>query len=52
VVRTFELAYERLTQRSAGAAALVQVAAYLAPEEIPEELLTAGAAQVGPESRA
>jgi transcriptional regulator with XRE-family HTH domain len=49
VVRTFGLAYERLAQRNRGAAALVQVAAYLAPEAIPEELLTAGAARGGPE---
>jgi tetratricopeptide (TPR) repeat protein/transcriptional regulator with XRE-family HTH domain len=50
VVRTFGLAYERLAQRHAGAAALVQVAAYLAPEAIPEELLIQGAAQGGPEA--
>ena len=49
VVRTFGLAYQRLEQRNVGAAALVQVAAYLAPEAIPEQMLIQGAEQLGPE---
>jgi tetratricopeptide (TPR) repeat protein len=48
VVRTFGVAYERLLQCHPGAAALAQVCAYLAPEVIPEELITEGAEQLGP----
>lgn len=49
VARTFGLAYERLERHNAGAAALVQIYAYLAPEAIPEDLIKAGTEHLGQE---
>ncbi|MEL6225241.1 MAG: NB-ARC domain-containing protein, partial [Cyanobacteria bacterium J06627_8] len=43
VTVTFSLAFERLIQRSAVAADLLRLCAYLAPDGIPEEIFTKGA---------
>lgn len=47
VVTTWSVAFERLEQTQPAAADLLRLCALLAPEAIPEELFTAGAAQLG-----
>lgn len=44
VATTWSLAFERIEERSPAAAELLQVCAFVAPDQIPEELLTGGAA--------
>lgn len=48
VAATLSLAYEQVKQANPAAAELVLWCAFLNPSEIPEELLTAGAAQLEP----
>ena len=47
VMVTFALAFQKVAEQSAAAADLVRVCAFLAPDDIPEELFTAGAAELG-----
>jgi hypothetical protein len=47
VTVTFSLAIEKLRQRSAAAAGLIRLCAFLAPDEIPEEIFTVGASTLG-----
>ena len=49
VVTTFSLSFEQVAQASPAAAEVLRACAFLAPEAIPEELLTQGAAQWGPD---
>jgi tetratricopeptide (TPR) repeat protein/transcriptional regulator with XRE-family HTH domain len=44
VATTWSLAFQRVEQKNPGAAALLQLCAFLSPDAIPEELLTRGAA--------
>jgi tetratricopeptide (TPR) repeat protein len=44
---TFSLAFEKVLQRNPTAADLIRVCAFLAPDAIPEEIFTAGAAELG-----
>jgi len=48
VVRTFSLCFERVEQESPPAADLLRLCAFLAPDAIPETLITQGAAHLGP----
>jgi tetratricopeptide (TPR) repeat protein/DNA-binding XRE family transcriptional regulator len=48
VTATFRLSYERVQQISLEAADVLRVCALLAPDTIPEELLTEGAPHLGP----
>ena len=47
VTVTFSLAFEKVGTRSAAAADLLRVCAFLAPDSIPEEIFTAGAGVLG-----
>ncbi|MBE9178805.1 tetratricopeptide repeat protein [Oculatella sp. LEGE 06141] len=47
VTVTFSLAFSRVEERSLAAADLIRVCAFLAPDAIPEEIFTAGAAELG-----
>jgi tetratricopeptide (TPR) repeat protein len=47
VIVTFALAFQKVAEQSAAAADLVRVCAFLAPDDIPEELFTVGAAELG-----
>ena len=44
---TFSLAFKKVAEASAAAADLVRVCAFLAPDAIPEEIFTEGAAELG-----
>ncbi|HEX6483187.1 MAG TPA: FxSxx-COOH system tetratricopeptide repeat protein [Ktedonobacteraceae bacterium] len=48
VATTWALAFQQVKQESAAAADLLCLCAFLAPDAIPEELLTRGAAELGP----
>lgn len=48
VTITFSLALQKVEQANAAASQLLQVCAFLAPDAIPEELLTAGKDALGP----
>ena len=48
VATTWALSFEQVKQESAAAADLLCLCAFLAPDAIPEELLTRGAAELGP----
>jgi tetratricopeptide (TPR) repeat protein/DNA-binding XRE family transcriptional regulator len=48
VATTWLLSFQRIEQQSPAAAELLRLCAFLAPDAIPEELLTRGAAQLGP----
>lgn len=47
VMTTFSLAFEQVRQRSPAAAELLKLCTFLAPEAIPEELITGGATHLG-----
>jgi Flp pilus assembly protein TadD len=47
VMVTFSLAFQKVAEQSAAAADLVRICAFLAPDDIPEELFTGGAAELG-----
>jgi hypothetical protein len=47
VTVTFSLAFQKVAERSAAAADLIRVCAFLAPDAIPEEIFTEGAGQLG-----
>ena len=47
VTATFSLAFEKVTEASAAAADIVRVCAFLAPDDIPEEIFTAGSEFLG-----
>lgn len=47
VVKTFALAFEKIQARNTGAAELLRLCAFLAPDSIPEELIITGAPQLG-----
>ncbi|HEY7417444.1 MAG TPA: tetratricopeptide repeat protein, partial [Ktedonobacteraceae bacterium] len=47
VIITWSVSFERLTQRNPAAAELLQFCAFLAPDAIPEELLSRGAGELG-----
>lgn len=47
VSKTFALSYEQVEQRNKTAADLLRLCAFLAPDAIPEELLTEGASEPG-----
>jgi tetratricopeptide (TPR) repeat protein len=48
VATTFELSFERVASASPAAADLLRLCAFLHPDAIPEEILTEGAAELGP----
>lgn len=48
VMHTFTFALERIRQRSPGAIEVLTACAFLAPDAIPEELFTEGAAVLSP----
>ncbi len=48
VATTWSLAFERVKEKNSAAAELLRLCAYLAPDAIPEEILTAGASFLGP----
>jgi tetratricopeptide (TPR) repeat protein len=48
VASTWALSFEQVEQQDAAAADLLRLCAYLHPDAIPEELLTEGAAELGP----
>ncbi|HJT56441.1 MAG TPA: tetratricopeptide repeat protein [Ktedonobacteraceae bacterium] len=48
VATTWALSFEQVKQESAAAADLLCLCAFLAPDAIPEEMLTRGAAELGP----
>lgn len=47
VMVTFSLAFQKVAEQSAAAADLVRVCAFLAPDDIPEEIFTTGAMEFG-----
>ncbi|MBD2109302.1 tetratricopeptide repeat protein [Nodosilinea sp. FACHB-13] len=47
VMVTFALAFQKVAEQSTAAADLVRVCAFLAPDDIPEELFTTGVAELG-----
>nr|MDZ8282241.1 FxSxx-COOH system tetratricopeptide repeat protein [Nostoc sp. ChiSLP01] len=47
VAITFSLAFEKVVQRNSTAGDLIWVCAFLAPDAIPEEIFTGGAAELG-----
>jgi len=47
VTVTFSLAFQKVAESSASAADLVRLCAFLAPDSIPEEIFTEGAAELG-----
>ena len=48
VASTWSLSFQRVEEKNPAAADLLRLCAYLAPDAIPEEVLTAGASQLGP----
>ena len=48
VASTWSLSFQRVEEKNPAAADLLRMSAYLAPDAIPEEVLTAGASQLGP----
>src|SRR5450755_2730787 len=48
VATTWSLAFEKVEQANPAAADLLRLCAYLAPDAIPEEIITRGAAHLGP----
>jgi tetratricopeptide (TPR) repeat protein len=48
VARTFALSFARVEKANPGAAELLRLCAFLQPDAIPEEILTEGAAELGP----
>ena len=48
VATTWSLSFQQVQQRSAAAADLLRVCAFLHPDAIPEEIVTEGAASLGP----
>ncbi len=48
IVRTLTLSFERVQRHNPGAAELLIACAFLAPDSIPEEIFTEGAAELGP----
>ena len=48
VATTWSLSFQRVEQKSAAAAQLLQLCAYLAPDAIPESIITEGAEYLGP----
>ncbi len=49
VATTWSLSFVQVEKRSAAAADLLRVCAFLHPDAIPEEIITAGAAELGPD---
>ena len=49
VATTWSLSFERVEQKNAAAAQLLQLCAYLAPDAIPENIISEGAEYLGPE---
>ena len=47
VTITFSLAFQKVTESNAAAADLLRLCAFLAPDDIPEQILTAGAQELG-----
>lgn len=47
VMVTFALAFQKVAEQSAAAADLVRVCAFLAPDDIPEEIFTKGGTALG-----
>jgi tetratricopeptide (TPR) repeat protein len=52
VATTWSLSFAQVAKRSAGAADLLRVCAFLHPDAIPEEIFTEGAAELGPNVQA
>jgi len=52
VATTWSLSFAQVEKRSAAAADLLRVCAFLHPDAIPEEIITEGAAKLGPELQA
>jgi tetratricopeptide (TPR) repeat protein len=52
VATTWSLSFAQVAKRSAGAADLLRVCAFLHPDAIPEEIITEGAAELGPNVQA
>ena len=52
VATTWSLSFAQVQERSAAAADLLRVCAFLHPDAIPEEIITEGAAELGPEVQA
>ena len=52
VATTWSLSFAQVQERSAAAADLLRVCAFLHPDAIPEEIITEGAAALGPELQA
>ena len=48
VATTWSLSFQRVEQKNAAAADLLRFCAFLAPDAIPEEIITAGAEHLGP----
>jgi tetratricopeptide (TPR) repeat protein len=48
VVSTFLLSFEKVEQANPAAADLLRLCAFLAPDTIPEEIITGGASELGP----
>jgi len=48
VATTFSLSFDKVQQGNPGSAALLQLCAFLHPDEIPEEVFTAGVPDLGP----
>jgi tetratricopeptide (TPR) repeat protein len=48
VATTWSLSFQRVAERNAAAADLLRLCAFLAPDAIPEEIITAGAEHLGP----
>ena len=49
VAMTWNLSFEQVAQRNPAAADLLRVCAFLAPDAIPETIMTKGASQLGPQ---
>ena len=48
VATTWSLSFQRVEEKNAAAADLLRLCAFLAPDAIPEEIITAGAEHLGP----
>jgi tetratricopeptide (TPR) repeat protein len=48
VATTWSISFQRVEERNPAAADLLRMLAFLSPDAIPEEILTAGASQLGP----
>lgn len=48
VIKTFLLSFDRMNQTNPASADILRLCAFLAPDEIPEEMFTQGASNLGP----